>query len=303
MPEWSAVNNFALRLRGAARINPETSWRILFDCLLLAFAGLFLWRVVEGGAFPYSWHWEKIPSYLLRLLPEGFWWERLRPGLLSRGFFMTVQVSLWAFAVAGIFGLFFGLCRAWRRPLGRMLGATYVHSVRNIPPLVLVFVVHYFLTGQMGNTLNWDWTEWMPLLPAPGQMPVFCSAVLALGIYEGAYLAEIIRGGIESVAKGQWEAGLSLGLSRERCLYGIILPQAGRAMLPPLTGQCVSLIKDSSIVSMIAVQELTLEGANIINSSGMIFEVWISVTVLYLLLCLSVSFIGRQLEKKRGWNF
>ena len=125
----------------------------------------------------------------------------------------------------------------------------------------------------------------------------FWTGVLCLAFFEGSYAAEIIRGGIASVAKGQWEASQSLGLSRYAAFRSVILPQAMRIILPPLTGQSVSLIKDSSIVSVIAIFDLTSEGRNVISDTFMSFEIWFTVAALYLVLTLSLSALAGWVER------
>ena len=167
---------------------------------------------------------------------------------------------------------------------------------------MLVFIVHYFLTGTLAAAVDWRFVTDLPglsfLLPDAARMPAFASAVATLGVYEGAYVAEIVRAGIAGVSNGQWEAAGSLGFSRPAALRLIILPQAVRFMLPPLTGQAASLIKDSAIMSVISVQELTFQGLEYSAAGGLVGEVWVSVTLCYLLLCLGVSLVGRHLEQR-----
>ncbi len=279
--------------------------RLVFDLAL--FTGLAVLAAAvfyqASGKTSYNWQWERLAPYLARLVPEdgGHFWQRLTPGLLLRGFAVTIQISFWSFLLASLFGFILGLCRFCRRPFGRLFGGTCVTLLRNVPPLILVFIIHYFINAQVAYSIDWGWVSLLPpLFPVPSQMPVFTSAVLALGLYEGAYVAEIVRAGLESVPKTQWEAGLALGLSSRACLFKIVLPQARRMMLPPLVSQTVSLVKDSSIVSIIAVQELTQEGMDVITASGLVFEVWLTVTALYLLLCLAISGVGRLLARNRN---
>ena len=125
--------------------------------------------------------------------------------------------------------------------------------------------------------------------------PAFLSAIITLAIFEGAYITEIIRAGIESVDKGQWEASYALGMNRYRQFRYIILPQATQRVLLPLAGQFISTIKDSAIVSVISIQELTFQGMELMSATYLTFEVWITITLMYLLLSLSLSLlIGRM---------
>jgi polar amino acid transport system permease protein len=124
------------------------------------------------------------------------------------------------------------------------------------------------------------------------------TAILALSLFEGAYASEIFRAGIQSIGRGQWEACYSLGLSRAQTYRRVILPQALRRVLPPLTSQAVSLIKDSALVSTIAVYDLTMEGRTIIAETFLTFEIWFVVAAIYLALTLSLSTVAHALERR-----
>jgi polar amino acid transport system permease protein len=126
----------------------------------------------------------------------------------------------------------------------------------------------------------------------------FLSALLTLALFEGAYITEIIRAGILSIEKGQWEAASALGMSPAERMRHIILPQAIPRMLPPLAGQFISTIKDSAIVSVISIQELTFQGMELMASTYLTFEIWITITGLYLLLTLSFSLAVSVLESR-----
>jgi len=122
--------------------------------------------------------------------------------------------------------------------------------------------------------------------------------VLALAIFTGAYVAEIVRAGIQSVHRGQMEAARSLGLSYSQAMRRIILPQAFRRILPPLAGQFISLVKDSSLLGVIAVRELTKATREVVSSSLQPFELWILCAVLYLVLTFTLSLLIQQLERR-----
>ena len=122
------------------------------------------------------------------------------------------------------------------------------------------------------------------------------SALVTLALFEGAYITEIVRSGIESIEKGQWEASYALGLSRRQQIMHVILPQAIKRILPPLAGQFISTIKDSAIVSVISIQELTFQGMELMASTYLTFEVWITITVLYLMMALVLSLGVERLE-------
>lgn len=253
----------------------------------------------------YEWNWAVIGQFLLRYDPEAGRWV---PNLLLRGFFNTVRLSLWATLLAALFGLTFGLCRVSRSPFKRLLGGSYVESVRNLPPIVLVFIFYFFVSEQIFPALGLD--ELVHRLPAFGQAAVallfapaahfsaFAAAVLALAIYEGAYITEIIRAGIQSVDAGQWEAAHALGLTWSQQMRHVILPQAMGRILPPLAGQFISTIKDSAILSVISVPELTFQGLELMASTHRTFEIWITITALYFLLTFSCSTALRTVETR-----
>ena len=126
----------------------------------------------------------------------------------------------------------------------------------------------------------------------------FASAVLALSLFEGAYAAEILRAGIVSLHRGQWEAAHSLGLGAFDAYRYVILPQAVHRLLPPLAGQAISLIKDSSLLSTIAVYDLTMQGQKIVSETFLAFEIWFTVAAIYLVMTFGLSLAVRALERR-----
>jgi polar amino acid transport system permease protein len=125
------------------------------------------------------------------------------------------------------------------------------------------------------------------------------SGVICIGLLSSAYVAEIIRAGLASIPKGQWEAGQSLGLSTWHQYRDVIAPQVLTAVAPALAGQAISLVKDTSIVSLISIQEMTFVGTEMANSSGLIFEIWLIVGLCYFLLCLTLSLLFRRFESQQ----
>ena len=122
--------------------------------------------------------------------------------------------------------------------------------------------------------------------------------MLALSLFEGAYVSEIFRAGILSIHRGQWEAAFSAGLGTWPTYRLVILPQAVRNILPPLTSQAISLIKDSALVSTIAIYDLTMQGQAIIAETYLVFEIWFTVAALYLVITLALSLTVSIMEKK-----
>jgi polar amino acid transport system permease protein len=168
-----------------------------------------------------------------------------------------------------------------------------------LPPLVLVFLCYFFLADQIAPSIGLqDSLRTAPdavkavagmLFGRLDQVDAFVTAAITLGLYEGAYVAEIVRGGIRSVDAGQWEAGRAQGFTRFGLMVWIIMPQAVRNMIPPLAGQIISTIKDSAIVSVISIQELTFQGMQLMATTYLTMEVWTCVALLYFVLTFSCS--------------
>jgi len=274
---------------------------IVLGLMLLATAGYVFHRVSSG--LQYEWHWERIPQYLLRYDPSEQRWVL---NTLTLGFLNTIRLSVWGTIMAAVIGVFMGLARISLRPFRRMVGGAYVELIRNTPPLVLIFIFYFFVSDQLMPLLGVQaMAEAAPpymqrvltlLLAPPSSLPAFLSALITLSLFEGAYITEIVRAGIQSIEAGQWEASAALGLSRRQQLIHVVGPQAVRRILPPLSGQFISTIKDSAIVSVISIHELTFQGMELMASTYLTFEIWITVTLLYLILTLSCSLAVERLE-------
>lgn len=190
----------------------------------------------------------------------------------------------------------------------RLPANAFVQLVRNIPPLVFVFIFYFFISNQLIPLLGLDEllrnyrTEVHPLITlllGPARLwENLLSGVLCIGLLSSAYIAEIVRAGLTNIPQGQWEAADSLGLPTWVKYRYVIAPQVLTAITPALAGQTISLIKDTSIISLISIQELTFVGSEIANSSGLIFEIWLIVGAAYLVLCLSLSMLFKQVERR-----
>lgn len=202
-----------------------------------------------------------------------------RLGPLMYGLWTT----LWLSAASSVFGLFLGLitglARVSKNITLRGLAITYVECIRGTPLLVQIFIA-YFLLGTVFNLSR------------------NVCGVGALALFAGAYVAEIVRSGIQSISKGQTEAARSLGMTMFQTMWDVILPQAFKRILPPLSGQFISLIKDSSLVSVIAITDLTKSGREIITSTFATFEVWIVVAAMYLLVTSLLSQLVFYMERR-----
>jgi len=274
---------------------------VLLSLAILAALGVLVHKIRVG--LDYSWNWGAIPQYLFRYDVQAGTWV---PNLLVQGLLNTIRLSVWGILLATLLGTIVGLCRVGRGLLGRLLGRLYVELVRNLPPLVLVFIFYFFVSEQVLPTstmeqfvrsLSRDFQRLLTVLFAPPSLlSPFLSGLVALALFEGAYIAEIVRAGIESIDRGQWEASSALGLTRIQQMRHVILPQAVRRILPPLAGQFISTVKDSAIVSVISIQELTFQGLDLMSSTYLTHEIWITVTLLYLVLTLSLSLAVSRVE-------
>ena len=212
----------------------------------------------------YTWHWEQIPQYF---------------PLIAAATVRTIQISVVSIVFGSALGAVAGLCRVQSFPPVRILAASYVELLRNIP-LMLVLYLIYFGMGAF-----------LPVSP-------FWASVVGLSVFEGAYIAEIVRAGIESIDRGQMEAARSLGMSYLQSMRHVIVPQAVRRSLPPLTGQFVSLVKDSSLASLVSFEELMLVGRQINSRIFSPFEVFLTIGAIYFMICLALSLLSRWQESR-----
>lgn len=276
----------------------------LDGAILLCLAGLFGYIIFKASTgLNYHWNWEIIPYYLLRFDQTEQAWKA---GLLTKGLITTIRLSLWAGILAIILGTFMGLFRVSPSLFKRQIGSTYVGLIRNTPPLVLIFVFYFFIGDQIMALLHVDTLiltlsdeskEVLSVFFGPiNRLPQFLSALLTLALFEAAYIAEIIRAGIESVETGQWEASMGMGMSRRQALIHVILPQAVQRMLPALAGQFISIIKDSAIVSVISIEELTFQAQQLMTTTYRSFEIWTTVLIMYFVLTFLCSLAVRKLE-------
>ena len=278
-----------------------TALDALVLCALAAFS-LWVFHRIRVDLH-YNWHFEAIPQYLFRFDEQRHAWV---PNFLIKGFLTTIRLSIWSTMLATLIGVVMALFRVSRSLFRRMVGRTYVELIRNMPPLVLVFIVYYFVSDQILNafgvntllqSLRPGAQEFLAGCCAPvSQLPVFVSAVAMLALYEGAYITEIVRAGIASIERGQWEASSALGFTKWQQMRHIIFPQATIRILPPLAGQVISTIKDSAIVSVISIQDLTFQGMEIMSSTYRTFEIWITITAMYFILTFTCSLAVRRLE-------
>ncbi len=244
---------------------------------MIILVAAIVWVLDSGAnAMGYQWQWERVPDYIA-FFEDGEWWS----AELISGLLVTIKISAISLLFTLMFGLITALLRLSNSTVGRAIGSTYVELIRNTPLLVQIYLLYFVIGPVIG-------------------LDRFSTAVLALALFQGAYTAEIFRAGLNSIPRGQFEAAKTLGLSPFYSYRDVILPQVLQRTLPPLTNEVVSLIKNSSIVSVMAIFDLTTEARNIVSETAMPFEIWFTVAAIYLALTISLSGLSALLEHKLG---
>jgi len=248
-------------------------WIDIIQYLLLVVVVIWLMSL-STSTLGYYWQWYRVPRYLFRI-EDG----RLVAGQLIQGLFFTFKISGISLVLAFAIGLATALIRLSGSFMGRIVSRVYLETIRNTPLVVQIYLM-YFVIG--------------PILG----FGRFASAVAALCLFEGAYVSEIFRAGIVSLHKGQWEAAHSLGLSTFDTYRDVILPQAIRRILPPLTSQIITLIKDSALVSIVSLSDLALQARIIAADTFLTFEIWFTAAAIYLVILVTLSTIVFYMEKR-----
>lgn len=201
--------------------------------------------------------------------------------LLLAGAGITLEITALSVFFGLVIGCVVGIARLCNIKVLRIFAAAYVDFLRGTPLLVQIFIVYFALPHIIGHRVD-----------------PFFAAISACSINSGAYIAEIFRGGIQSIDKGQMEAGRSLGLTWWQTMKFIILPQAFKRIIPPLGNEFIAMLKDSSLVSVIGFEELTRRGQLIIARTYASMEIWAAVAVVYLIMTFAVSRLVAVLEKR-----
>lgn len=223
-------------------------------------------------------------------------------GAVTRGFGVTMSVAIVSYAASLFLGLLLGLARSSRLRIMREASTFYIELVRGLPMLVILYYIAFVGAPALAGVLN---TLLAPLIKT-GLISTFESrnfsfatrAVLALTLGYAAFIAEIFRAGIESVDKGQVEAAHALGMSHSQTTFRIVLPQAIRNVLPALANEFVAIIKDSALVSVLGVQDITQIGKVYAASTFKFFETYNVVAFFYLCMTVSLSMLVRALERR-----
>lgn len=277
------------------------------DLAILVVAAVLLGALLSraGGVFSYKWNWSSVWPFVYRFDEASAAWV---PNLLVEGLATTLRLAFWGILVATVVGTVMGFARVSQRLVFRLIGTAYVMLIRNIPPVVFVFVFVYFIASQimpalalgdriktLSPTLQW----WVSVLFAtPKLFDNFLLGLVCLSVFSGAYVTEIVRAGLESVPKAQIEAGESLGMRPGDVRRFVVLPQAIRNVLPPMAGQLIQLIKDSSLVSLVSIQELTFMAQDVQITTQRVFEVFVFVGAIYFVICFTLSQVFSALERR-----
>jgi len=216
--------------------------------------------------------------YLILFHPEPY----LRiVKFIPDGVLVTFQVTFASISLALVVGLITGLGRISKNKYINLVASTYVEVVRGIPLLVQLFYIYYAL-GQFIR------------------VPDMLAAIIAMSFCYGAYMGEVFRAGIESIDPGQNEASMSLGFNSRQTMFYVILPQALRTILPPVGNEFIALLKDTSLVSILAVSDLLRRGREFASESFMYFETYTMVAVVYLIITLILSKLVGIMEERMG---
>ncbi|SDT33981.1 amino acid ABC transporter permease [Pseudomonas fuscovaginae UPB0736] len=226
---------------------------------------------------------------------DVFWQYLLQPsGVYLTGLWLTCLIAVLAMALGCVLGLAAALMRLSSNPLLQWPVRFYVWLMRGTP--LLVQIVFLYTALAAGGIFRFEDIELFGLV-VPGNIQ---AAIIALGLNEGAYMAEIIRAGIGAVDKGQYEAGRSLGMTFGKLMRRIILPQAFRVIVPPIGNEFNVMLKNTTLVSVIGVQELLLSTQMVTSATFRVFELYLVVAIYFLLLTTLWGFFQRWLESRSG---
>jgi polar amino acid transport system permease protein len=260
--------------RGATRVTDERPWWDTFPWWGAIIVAILMWMA-----------WQIITKENYELA-----WTRIAPGLR-----LTITSTLQAFTIALIIGMVAGMGQLSRNVVSRNVARTYVEFIRGIPILPLIFTVALIVVPEVTNALNSRLDAWFGW---EFKLSFQMRATVTLALIYGAYMAEIFRGGIQSVPPGQSEAGRSLGLTRRQTMSSVVLPQAMRAIIPPLGNDFIAILKDTSLLSVLGVLEITQRGRQFSASTFKFREGYFVVSFIYLLLTLSLSLLLSLLERR-----
>lgn len=202
------------------------------------------------------------------------------PALLS-GLYVTLEITAISLVLATILGLSFGMMSISRNKTLKIIATIYVDILRGTPLIVQAFFIYFGLPAAFDF-----------------KIPAFVAGVLCISLNAGAYMVEIFRAGIMAVDKGQMEAARSLGMPYGKTMKLVILPQAIRNMIPAIINQFIISLKDTSLLSVIGIRELTQSGEIIIATSYRIFETWSFIAIFYFIMIMALTYVARYMERR-----
>ena len=241
-----------------------------------------------------------IISFLVVTRPDPY---RRIVVFLEDGIRVTLGITVASFLSIVVVGLVGGMGRISKNRMVKGMASVYVELVRGVPLLVQLLFIYYaspIVLRDLGRRMATSWPALSARLIGIKLNP-FVAAVLGMTLCYGAYMSEIVRAGIESIPKGQMEAARSLGMSYFQSMRYVILPQAVRVILPPVGNEFVSLLKDSSLVSVVAVADMTRRGREFMASTFLALETWMMVALLYLVMTLFFARVVAYLERKMSF--
>ena len=245
-----------------------TGWIVFSNWLIILFLlSIFIWS--GFNKLDYEIRWSSLYDYRWNFL---------------QGSINTIIISAISLITSLIIGVFFGLSQKSSFLLLRYFSQTFIEIIRGTPLLVQILIFFYVIANAIGLDNR------------------FISGIIIMSIFSGAYIAEIVRGGVESIGKSQWETGRAIGLSTIQIYRYIVFPQVITRILPSLAGQFVSLIKDSSLLSIIAIKEFTMAAREMNANTFSTLEAYIPLAIGYLILTIPISRLTRKIEKKYSFD-
>ena len=258
------------------QLKADNKKRFLFDSLLFSIiVSCFCYLLYKGTeSLGYNWQWFRVPGFLFSFNEGEF-----IPGPLLEGLKVTLEITGLSFVLTFVIGLGTAIMRLSGSFTAKALARIYLEIIRNTPLLIQLFFIYFVVAPIVGIDGFW-------------------ASVIALSLFEGAYASEIFRAGITSIDRGQWEAAFSLGGDKKFAYVNVILPQAVPRITPPLAGQAIALVKDSALVSTVAIYDLTMQGQSIISETFLTFEIWFTVAAIYLSITLLLSWLLDNAARK-----
>ncbi|MBR3772184.1 MAG: amino acid ABC transporter permease [Clostridium sp.] len=206
-------------------------------------------------------------------------------GTLLTGLGITLKLAILGIIFASIIGVLCALINVSKNKILKWITSIYIHIIRGTPFLVQAYIIYFGLPMALGIRIS-----------------EMTAGIIAISLNAGAYMAEIMRGGIEAVDKGQMEAARSLGLSSGKAMQKVILPQAIRTMAPSLINQFIITLKDTSILSIIGIRELTMAGKMVISKNYESVAMWTLVAIYYFIVIFTITKISRYIERKTAYG-